>query len=169
MYTESLTTFSTAQALTVTAASTSIYDVTGAGAGNAPAMIGGRGVNTAIGFDVGLGEGEQPWVYINIGVTGTSSNTISFALQSAPDNGSYSAGTYTTIFQSNAFVATTLTAGMTIAFPVPPLPPTLTQTPRFYRLDYICSAALTLTVSAGMTIGVPTGLSVVRISNNLSA
>lgn len=168
MYTESLANFSTAQAITTTAASTTVFDVTGAGAGNAPAMIGGKGLNTAIGFDVGLGEGEQPWVYINVTVTGTSGNTITFQLQAAPDNGSYSPGTYTTIYASNAFVATTLTAGMTLAFPVPPLPPTITTLPRFYRLNYVASGALTLTVTAGMTIGVPTGLSVVRIANNLS-
>lgn len=147
--------FSTAQAITTTANSTNVFDVTGAGAGNAPAMIGAGGVNTAMGIDIGAGDGMAPAaVLITLSAVGSSGNTLTISLQAAPDNGSYSAGTYQTIFSTQAFVESTLSANDQIIIPVPPIPPHLAL-PRFYRLVYTCSAAVTVTATANLLMNAP--------------
>lgn len=147
--------FSSLQAITTTANSTNVFDVTGAGAGNAPAMIGANGVNTAMGIDIGAGQGpSEAIVQVNVTTTGTGAGTISIGLQSAPDNGSYSAGTYTTLYTSAAFVGTTLNAGDVLTFPVPPIPQD-TALPRFYRLVYTVSGSATVTLTANLLINAP--------------
>ncbi len=146
---------STAQAITTTADSTNVYDVTGAGVGNAPAMIGAGGVNTAMGIDIGAGDGSAiPEVMVSVTTTGTGAGTISITLSAAPDNGSYSAGTYVTLFTSAAFVGTTLTAGRQIIFQVPPIPPTLAL-PRFYKLTYTVSGSATASFTANLLLNAP--------------
>ena len=148
---------SVAQSVTGTAASTNVFDVTGAGAGNAPAMIGAGGVNTALGYDIGGGEGvATPQVLISISAVTTVTGTLTVALQAAPDNGSYSPGTYVTIFQSAALTgATQLFVGQLYVFPIPPIPKGLftgDALARFYRLNYTVGSSISLVLSASILI-----------------
>jgi len=144
MFLDNLVQFSTAQAITVTAASASIYDVTGAGSGNAPNMIGGvtSSGNALIGFDIGAGDGIAiPEVYWNVGTTFTAGGaaTLTIALQAAVDNGSNAPGTWVTIVQTGAIPVANLTAGTSGQFQVPEISPDMgfgEVMPRFYRLNY---------------------------------
>jgi hypothetical protein len=153
MFLDDLVKLSTAQAITSTAASSSIYDVTGAGSGNAPNMIGGvtSSGNALIGFDIGAGDGMAiPEVFVDVTTAFTTGDgaTLTIALQAAPDNGSNAPGTYVTLTSTAALTAAQLTAAASFQFQVPPVPKTtfgLAQ-PRFYRLNYIVGTG---TFSAG--------------------
>lgn len=162
--------FSAAQALTATANATNLFDVTGAGTGNAPAMIGAGGLNTAMNVDIGAGDGMAiPEVVITNALTtaGTGSGTITFSLQSAPDNGSYSPGTYTTIFTGPAFVGTSITAPFQYIFQVPPTPPGASL-PRFYRLVYTISGTVGCTLNANLVLNPATVRDATKYGNNLN-
>lgn len=165
--------FSVAQAITTTAASTNIYDVTGAGSTNAPAMIGAGGLNTALGFDVGGGNGvEEPTVYVTLGTCTTVSGTLTIELQVAADNGSYSPGTYFTIFSTAALTgATQLFPGAQISFPVPPVPQGLLSgsLPRFYRMEYVVNASISLVLSASMLLDAPSLRQATQYGSNFSS
>lgn len=142
---------SSAQAITTaTVASTNIYDVTGAGSGNAPALVWG---NTAtFGADIGAGTGgERPQAFFTVGTAFTTSSaaTLSVAVQAAPDNGSNAPGTWTTLTQSAAYLVASLTAGTQILLPIPECPTSL-GLPRFYRFDYIVGVG---TFTAGTITG----------------
>ncbi len=151
MYTETTSgaQFSSVQAITTTADSTNIFDVTGAGVGTAPAMIGAGGVNTAMGIDIGAGDGVAvPQIVVEIVTPTTVTGTLTITLKAAPDNGSYSEGTYTTLFSSAALTGSTqLAAGATYKFNVPPIIPG-EALPRFYKLTYTVSASISVTVNA---------------------
>jgi len=149
------TDWNTVQTVSATADSTNVIDVTGAGSGNAPKMINGfPAANTAMGSDYGAGDGEAfPYLLVSIPSAGTGTQTGSFiiTLQAAPDNGSYSPGTYTTIYTSKSFTSSALGAGVSLLVPVPP---TLFNfpseaLPRFYKLNY----AVTGTMSRGFLAG----------------
>lgn len=128
---------STAQAITVAAASTNVFDVTGAGAGNAPVMIGNQGLATNLGTDLGVGQGvAHPGVLFTISTAGTGTGTIAFGIEAAPDNGSYSPGTYIRLTTSGTKVGTILTLGYTLYLPLPQIPPEFSGLPRFYRAYY---------------------------------
>lgn len=162
------TNFSTEQAITTTADSTNVFDVTGAGAGNAPAMIGAGGLNTALGFDIGAGDGvAAPEVLVVVTTAGTGAGTISVSIAAAPDNGSYSAGTYVVLSTTAAFVGTSLTAGRVIKLPVPPIPPTLAL-PRFYKLTYTVSGSATASFTANLMLNAPDLRDATLYGNNYS-
>ena len=151
--------WSTPQAITATAASTNVVDITGAGVGNAPNMIGGfPQVNNAIGNDWGVGDGVAiPYLYLAVTTAGTGSGTIQVEIQAAPDDGSYSPGTYTTIYESVPVVGSTLVAGSSL---IVQLPPTLFNfpneaPPRFYRLNFVVTGTATVSVLAGLMINPP--------------
>lgn len=145
--------FSSAQSVTGTAASTNIFDVTGAGSTNSPAMIGANGVNTALGFDIGSGTGvESPAVLITITAVTTVTGTLTIALQGAPDNGSYSPGTYITLNETAALTGSSqLFAGSQLMLRFSPIPPSLAL-PRFYRLNYTVSGSISLVLSANIVL-----------------
>lgn len=147
------TTIGTVQTVTATAASQAIIDVTGAGSGNAPQIINGfPATNTAIGEDYGAGDGVAiPHVVVSVPVTGTGSGTVTVALQAAPDNGSYSPGTYYTLATSDAYVGTALTAGTVIDIPVPPIVNS-DALPRFYRLNYTVSGTISVGLNSFMVL-----------------
>jgi hypothetical protein len=149
--------FSSAQAITTTADSTSVIDITGVGAGTAPAMIGDLGTNTAIGTDLGASGHATPWVVFTVSTAPTSTtNTLTITLSGAPDNGSYSAGTYTALTSTPAITGANLPVGTVISFPVPPISPGAALN-RFYKLTYTASATLTAMVaSAYLTLEPPT-------------
>lgn len=163
----------TAQAITVTADSTNVYDITGAGSGNAPAMINGfPATNTAIGEDVGSGDGMAiPYVYIAVTTTGTTSNTLTVSLSAAPDNGSYSPGSYTQLYASKAITGSSLAAGDYFMFQIPPYlaAEESEALPRFYKLTYTCSASLTVSLRAFIVINPPYALLAGAYNNNFTA
>lgn len=147
--------WATPQAVTVTADGTAIVDVTGAGSGNAPAMINGfPNLNTAMGVDYGAADGNAtPWLYTTVTTTGTTANTLTVSIQAAPDNGSYGQGAYTQIYASKTFAGTTLLKGSILLVPLPPTLYTLGQAlPRFYKVTYTCSGALTVSLLSGLVI-----------------
>ena len=144
MFLDALVQLSTAQAVTATAASTNIYDVTGAGSGNAPNMIGGvtSTGNALIGFDIGAGDGfaipELFW-NVNTAFTAGGAATLTIAIQAAPDNGSNAPGTWSTIVQTAAIPVANLTAGSGGQFQIPEISPDMgfgEAMPRFYRVNY---------------------------------
>lgn len=144
----------TAQAITTTADSAGIIDVTGAGSGNAPAMYNGYGFsNTALGSDYGAGDGIAiPHVLLTVTTAGTGAGTITVSVESAPDNGSYGQGSYTTLVSTPAFVGTSLTAGTVIDIPLPPEVVGIDKLPRFYKLVYTVSGSATVSVLANMVL-----------------
>lgn len=162
--------WATAQAVTTTADGTVVVDVTGAGVGVAPAMINGfPNLNTAIGEDIGLGDGVAiPYLLLQSTVTGTGAGTIAISLSAAPDNGSYSAGTYTQLYSSKAIVGSTLVAGDYIIVPVPP---TLffeegEALPRFYKVTYTVSGSQTSSWKAGIVLNPASSLINGQYNNN---
>lgn len=131
------TTVGSAQTVSATADSAAIVDVTGAGSGTAPAIINGfPATNTSIGEDYGAGDGMAiPHVLLTVPTAGTGAGTVTITVKSAPDDGSYGQGTYTTLVSTVALVGTALVAGTVIDIPLPPLNSN-TVLPRFYKLTY---------------------------------
>lgn len=161
------------QAITTTVDSTNVIDVTGAGSGNAPTMIGGHPAtlnNLAVDYGSGNGPG-QPTVMVFVTLATTVSGTLTIVLQAAADNGSYSPGTWTTIYASAALTgATQLKANNWLAFPVPPtLQGMGGSSPRFYKLSYTVSASISVTVSAGIFTDASGIIGGAKLSNNFIA
>lgn len=162
---------STAQAITTSAASTNIFDVTGAGSGNTPSMIGNMGLNTNLGTDLGVGQGvSHPGVLFTVTTAGTGAGTVSFAIEAAPDNGSYSPGSYTILTQSQAFVGTNLTLGLQVYLPLPPVPSNYAGLPRFYEAFYTVASTATVSITAEFLMNPPDEDSVANtVKNFISA
>lgn len=163
------TNWTTPAAVTATGSST-VVDLTGAGSGNAPAMIGGfSAVNTAMGYDIGIGDGEAiPQLYMAFPTAGTGSGTLTINLEAAPDNGSYGQGTYVTLWQSQAITGTSFPAGGTLIVPVPPFPITAGR-PRFYKLLYTVSSTVSVSIIAGLVINAQSSLIGPQFSSNFIA
>lgn len=168
------TSWSSAQTVTTTADSTNVVDLTGAGSGTAPAMINGfPSSNTAIGFDIGAGDSSNRpvlWVTIPSTTGGTQTGNVTILLKAAPDDGSYGQGTYTTLYTSAAFTASTLVAGNTL---IVPIPPTLYNwpseaLPRFYKLTYTVSGTMSRKFLAGIMLNAPTSLLSGQYNNNFT-
>jgi hypothetical protein len=141
---------SNAQALSASGASTNIFDVTGAGSGNPPNMIGNAGLATNLGTDLGIGQNQaHPGVLFTVTTAGTGTGTFAFGIEAAPDNGSYAPGTYTRLITSGAKAGlATLTVGYSLYLPLPPIPPEFAGLPRFYRAYYDLTNAATVSVTA---------------------
>lgn len=161
---------SNAQAITTTAASTNLYDVTGTGSGSAPNQI--FGTSTVFGADIGQGDGAvRPTAYFTVPTAFTSSGssaTLTIAIQAAIDNGSGSPSSYTTIVQTDAITTATLAAGTNFSIPIPPL--TAGEAlPRFYRFNYtVASGPFTAgTLTAGILLNPPTQIGV-KYPNNFT-
>lgn len=163
------TNWSTAATISATTTST-IVDLTGAGSGTAPAMIGGYPAkNTAMGFDIGVGDGEAiPQLYVAFTTAGTGAGNVTLALSAAPDNGSYGQGSYTQLWASIAITGTNIPAGGVIVVPVPPFPLALGK-PRFYKLVYTVSSTFSATVIAGLVINAQSSLVGANFSSNFLA
>ncbi len=159
----------TPQAITATADSAGIVDITGAGSGNAPAMINGfPATNTAIGEDYGAGDGVAiPHVYINVTTAGVGAGTLVISVQAAPDDGSYGQGSYTTLVSTPALTLSTLTLGTVIDIPLPPIRYTLGQAlPRFYKLVYTQSGSTGVSVLANLVLNPQQSLEAGKYANN---
>lgn len=140
----------------------SIIDLTGAGVGVAPAMVGGAGF--PIGLDVGAGDGVAiPSVTVTVAtaIVGTGTSTISFSLKAAPQISATNnnQGTYTTLTTTQAFavppVGTSLPAGSVINLPIPPLAPGEAP-PRYYKMSYvIANGPVSGTISSGIVLNQP--------------
>lgn len=153
MFLDSLVQLATAQPIVSTTTSMFVYDVTGAGVGVAPLMIGGvtSTSGTLIGFDIGAGDGIAiPEVYYNVSTAFTSAANanLTVQLQAAPDSGVGNLpGTFVTIAQSGPVSTASLTASFNGQFQVPPVPSNFGENnPRFYRLNYVVGSS---TFSAG--------------------
>lgn len=158
-------TLSSAQAITTTAASTLIYDVTGAGSGNAPSMTFGNGSK---GFDIGMGDSNvRPTARWYVTTNGTGTGTIAFAVQAAEDNGSNAPGTYVTLAQTEAFVGTALDVGKYIDLPIPQAS-TVTPNfvPRFYRFNYVQTGDGAVSVTGIIMLNAPSITGAVLYGNN---
>jgi len=134
---------STAQNVTAPATSTLVYDVTGAGVGNAPKMIFGQdalGNPLLPGVDIagGVSGQSQPCAVFDVTTTGTGTGTVAFGVEAAVDNGSNAEGTYIRLATTGAVVGTALIAGDHIVLQIPPevIKQLGEKKPRFYRLAY---------------------------------
>ena len=175
MFLDSALTFNsavgTAQAFTTTADFAGVIDVTGAGSGNAPAMVNSFPASSyqTLGNDYGAGDGIAiPHVVIFVTTAGTGTDTVTFSLSAAPDNGSSDvAGTYQILASTQAFVGTALTLGTVIDIPVPPVPSNFGEhPPRFYKLTYTTSGTTGVSALADMILNPAQVAQLGRYSNN---
>lgn len=131
---------SSAQAITVSAPSTGVIDVSGAGYGNAPPNT--FGTATVFGEDIGIGDGVSPprlFVYTGTAFTAAGAGTLQIQLQASVDSGApgYTASAWDTILQTDTYALSQLTANKLIAeFTIPPREPNQ-GFPRYYRLNYV--------------------------------
>lgn len=148
---------SNAQAISATAASTNIYDVTGAGSGVAPPLV--FGTTSTFGADIGAGDGAaRPCVFFTI-TTAIASTSINFQVQAAIDNGSNAPGTYVTLSETGVVPAAQLTVGTTFNLPIPAIPQGTGAIglPRFYRVNYVVVGGSTGNVTAAILLNPPQG------------
>lgn len=161
---------STAQAITTTAASSVIYDVTGAGSGNAPSMTFGNG---DIGFDIagGIDGMAHPTAYWTVTTAGTGTGTITFAVEAAPDNGSNAPGSYVTLARTKAYTGTDLDVGDIIPLPIPPYNSIKAGmgVPRFYRFNYTQTGDGAVSVTGIILINPQTGYELTQYGNNFTS
>lgn len=159
-------TFGTATSISATGTGT-VFDVTGAGSGVLPKMVGGYPAkNTALGTDAGFGDGAAAlWVVIQPTAAGTGSGTVTFYLESAPDNGSGSPGTYTKIWTSAAITGSLVTTtSPLLSFPLPPTG--IEAPPRFYNMGWTVSGTVAETVLMDIVMNPTSGLMGAQYSNN---
>lgn len=166
------TNWATVQTVSATADSTNVVDITGAGSGNAPAMINGfPATNTAIGEDYGAGDGVAiPYLYVSLPTAsgGTQTGSFTISIKAAPDNGSYGQGTYTTLYTSASVVSSALKSGSSLLVP---LPPTLFNwpseaLPRFYKLTYTVTGTMSQGFLAGLMLNPPSTLLLGQYNEN---
>ena len=166
---------SNAQALTSTStASTNLYDITGAGSGNAPAMYFGVTPtgNALPGADIGTSDSlVRPTLQMIVKTAGVSGGgaTLVVGIQAAPDNGSYSPGTWVTLSETKAFTAAELTAGAMLVLPIPMTPPAQFL-PRFYRVYYTIAVSTfsALAVTSQILINPPSAAENVLYPSNFN-
>jgi hypothetical protein len=134
---------SNAQAVTVTAASTGVYDTAGLGVG---VPVNNRvGVSgTVFGSDMGGGgpltSAPQLGAWVTTTFTAGGAATLQIQLQAAVDNGSGGAGTWDTIMATDTVAVALLvsgTPGAPLASFTVPRRYQGQNFPRFYRLNYV--------------------------------
>lgn len=129
------------RALTVTATSTNIIDL-------------------GIARDIGGGRGIMPGVNITVLVTaGGTTPTLNVQLQGAPDNGSGSPGSFTTMIETGVIVAAQLVKGANFRFDIPSVAQlglvaaAVEPIPRFLQLNYVMGGTSpTITLWAGIVL-----------------
>lgn len=150
MYIDNQLVFSNNQAITSTAPSTNVVDLSGFGSGNAENNVIGN--TTVWGEDLGIGAGVfQPTMLCNVTTAFASSGstaTLNIQVQGSPDTAPPSSGTpsgYTTYAESGVIPAATingLAAGSRLlGFSLPArIPDQLGNLPRFLRLNYVVAS-----------------------------
>jgi|SRR5579864_1917089 len=142
----------TGQAITSTAASTNVIDLTGAGVGSAP--LNRIGNASVFGEDLGIGDGvniPRVGVWITSSFVSAGGATMQVQFQGSIDSGSNTAAGYTTYIETDALTVAQLTLTTTapeygkIGFAWPHRA-ILAAMPRFIRLNYVVG---TSTFSAG--------------------
>ena len=146
MYLDALSILSNAQAITVSAASTNVYDTAGLGVGQPVTAIHGTGGSTAnFGEDLGGGgpgdSSPQLGVWVSTAFTASGAATLQVQLQAAVDtNNTGTPGTWQTIAQTDTFALAQLIASSPtrplVSFNVPDRYPG-SAFPRFYRVNYV--------------------------------
>ncbi len=150
MIKDALLALSINQPVTVTAPSSGIIDVSGAGVGNpAPQIFGVQ--STVFGEDIGGGgpAASSPQLGVSVGTafTASGSATLQIQLQAAIDDGTNNPSTWRTIAQTDTIAKALLTAGQWLArFNVPNKYPGQ-GFPRFYRCNYVVATGPMLTGS----------------------
>lgn len=132
--------FSNAQALTTTAASTSVIDLLGVGSGVASQNIIGN--VSVFGEDIGVGDGpNNPKLLVLVTTTLAGGTSVNVQLQGAIDNGSNAPGSYVTYAESSPILTANLVAGTSIwevdVAAVIPKGAVNGPLPRFLRLNYV--------------------------------
>jgi len=147
------TTVGVAQTVTTTADSSVIVDITGAGVGTLPQIINGfPATNTAVGEDYGAGDGLAiPHVLLTVPTAGTGAGTVTITVKTAPDSGTGTEGSYTTLVSTVALVGTALVAGTVIDIPLPSLNSN-TVLPRFYKLTYTVASTFSAPFIAELVV-----------------
>jgi len=99
--------------------------------------------------DIGIGDDPAMKILVLVITTFTGGTNLIVQLQGAPDNGSGSPGSYTTMLVSATVVEASLIAGARLMDDDMPRPVPGQVLPRFLRLQYVSSG----THSAGAIIG----------------
>lgn len=167
---------SNAQALnSTTAASTVVYDVTGAGVGNAINQKVGGGSTYVFGEDIAVGRTIYAWFIVTTAfVLASSTPTLTFQVQSAPpvSISNNNEGTYTTLVSSAAFNAAALVLGATLILPIAPkLMAPGEVLARFYRANYLIATSTFSAgaVSAYISLEPPSGFVSTLYPNNFAS
>lgn len=157
---------SSAQAITVTAVSTGVYDITGYGVGNPAQDIFGQTFGTATSQASDIGGGgplvSPPMIVALVGTAFTAGGaaTLTITLQSSADTtNTGTPASWTDVISTNAIAVANLTAGAAAArFTIPPRTPGQAL-PRFYRLNYTVATGpmLTGTMNAYVATGADNG------------
>lgn len=158
---------SSAQSITTAAASTNLYDVSGAGSGNPTNLIIGNA--TVFGADIGNGDGAtSPIAYWTVTTTGTGTGTVAFGIEAAIDNGSNAPGTWVRLATTQAFVGTALLAGDIVTITIPPFAPVGPGMgrPRFYRFYYDQTGNGAVHVTGAIVLNPPLGYQSTQNPNN---
>lgn len=149
------------RALTVTAASTGVYDTAGLGVGNAVTNI--FGTVAGFGNDIGTGgpsSASPPQLLVQVGTAFTAGGaaTMQVQLQAAVDaSNTGTPGSWLTIDQTDTIAVTLLTAGAQVANFTVPRRYLGQNFPRFYRVNYVIATGpmLTGTIAyAGLLTGI---------------
>lgn len=164
MILDATTLLSSNQAVTASAASTSVYDAAGTGVGNPAGEIFGV-QSTVFGRDIGGGgpaiSAPQFVAIVGTAFTASGSATLQFQLQAAIDDGTGNPSTWDTIAETDTLGKALLVSGAKVSLTIPDR--YLGQgMPRFYRLYYnVGTGPMTAgTIAfAGLVTGVDDALS----------
>lgn len=150
-----------------TVISTTTYDITGAGSGNAPSMV--WGTSTFLQADVMVGRPMYAYMTVTTAFTANTS-TLTFVVESAAPATGNVPGTWVVLYQSAAFAGTSLTAGAQLVAPIPPLAliKAAENMPRFYRFRYAEGSGTFSagSVTSGILLDTPTGFVSTLYPNN---
>lgn len=140
MILDSFLQFSSAQSLAMAAGSADSTNIIDLGISGLPTSANGGGAR-----DIGTGDDPALKILAQVSTTFTSGGaaTLAIALQGAPDNGSGSPGSYTTMWTSPTYALATLIAGAQLANIDMPRPVSGKALPRFLKLVYTVGTATT--------------------------
>jgi hypothetical protein len=127
-----------------------VIDLLGSGEGTQPNFIGNRSV---YGVDPGIGFKPMAEIDLLAGLATGTAATAEFAIEYAPDNGSFYPGAWEIGSTTGAKAVAEYPAGTQIRMDLPPAPPS-TPTPRFVRAVLIVPAAEDLTAGTVAFAGI---------------